>query len=90
MRLCIYYPKVLPHIVFTNPQFLIDSLSNIACVSFVDDLTEIGIKLSHEDLKLLKRDGVFGKSLLESLELNLVPDLVFAATLPCFLHHQDS
>ena len=26
VRLCIYYPDIIPHAVFTNPQFLIDSL----------------------------------------------------------------
>ena len=87
MRLCIYYPKLLPHVVFTNPQFLIDSLSNIACVSFVDDLAEIGINLSHEDIESLNRDGVFDESLLDSLQLDLVPGLFSKEDFLSLLQH---
>ncbi|XP_019863185.1 PREDICTED: uncharacterized protein LOC109592056, partial [Amphimedon queenslandica] len=87
MRLCIYYPTVLPQVVFTNPQFLIDCLSNIACVSFIDNLTEIGINLSWEDLNLLKRDGVFDESLLDNLQLNLVPGLFSKGDLLSLMQH---
>ena len=78
MRLCIYYPHLLPHVVFTNPQFLIDSLSNIVCVSFVDDLQQIlpvGVSLSDEIIMSLKRDGVFDELLLDNLELTFIPGL---------------
>ena len=78
MRLCIYYPNLLPHVVFTNPQFLIDSLSNIVCVSFVDDLRQIlpkGVSLSDETVMSLKRDGVFDELLLDNLGLTFLPTL---------------
>ena len=87
MRLCIYYHKLLPHVIFTNPQFLIDCLSNIARVSFIDDLMEIGIDLSHEDLKSLKTDGVFEKSLLDSLQLDFVPGLFSKEDLLSLMQH---
>ena len=78
MRLCIYYPNLLPHIVFTNPQFLIDSLSNIVRLSFVDDLKKIlpeGVSLSDETIMSLKRDGVFDELLLDNLGLTFLPTL---------------
>ena len=78
MRLCIYYPNLLPHVVFTNPQFLIDSLSNIVRLSFVDDLQQIlpvGVSLSDETVMSLKRDGVFDELLLDNLGLTFLPTL---------------
>ena len=78
MRLCIYYPNLLPHVVFTNPQFLIDSLSNIVRLSFVDNLKKIlpkGVGLSDETIMSLKRDGVFDEFLLDNLGLTFLPTL---------------
>ena len=78
MRLCIYYPNLLPHVVFTNPQFLVESLSNIVRVSFVDDLQQIlpkGVSLSDDVVQSLKRDGIFDGSLLNSLGLKFFPNL---------------
>ena len=78
MRLCIYYPNLLPHVVFTNPQFLIDSLSNIVCISFVDDLKKIlpeGVSLSDETIMSLKRDGVFDELLLDNLGSTFLQNL---------------
>ena len=78
MRICIYYPNLLPHVVFTNPQFLIDSLSNIVRLSFVDNLKKIlpkGVSLSDETIMSLKRDGVFDELLLDNLELTFIPGL---------------
>ena len=78
MRLCIYYPKLLSHVVFTNPQFLIDSLSNIVCVSFVDKLNKIlpnGTILSEKTINLLKNEGTFDQTLLDSLGMTFVPNL---------------
>ena len=90
MRLCIYYPNLLPHVVFTNPQFLIDSLSNIVRVSFVDDLKQIlprGVRLSDQTVQSLKRDGVFDESLLSTLELTFIPHLFSKSNLLLLLQH---
>ena len=78
MRLCIYYPNILPHVIFTSPQFLIESLSNIVQVSFVDDIQQLlpeGVTLSDDTILSLKRDGVFGESLLDNLGLTFIPNL---------------
>ena len=78
MRLCIYYPNILPHVIFTSPQFLIESLSNVVRVSFVDDIQQLlpeGVTLSDDTILSLKRDGVFGESLLDNLGLTFIPNL---------------
>ena len=67
MRLCIYYHKVLPDVVFTSPKILIDCLSDIVRVSFDDKLRG---SLSPDTKKSLS-DGIFDESLLDSLELTL-------------------
>ena len=90
MRLCIYYPNLLPHVVFTNPQFLIDSLSIIVRVSFVDDLKQIlprGVNLSDQTVQSLKIDGVFDESLLSTLELTFIPHLFSKSNLLLLLQH---
>ena len=90
MRSCIYYPNIIPHVVFTSPQFLIDCLSNIVRVSFVDDLQQIlpeGVSLSDETVLSLKRDGVFNESLLDSLGLTFLPNLFSKSDLLSLLQH---
>ena len=75
MRLCIYYPKDLDHVVFTNPQFLIDCLSSIAVASFVKSPREFEINLSSNTLLSLRREGIFDQSLLDNLGLTFIPHL---------------
>ena len=90
MRLCIYYPNIIPRVVFTSPQFLIDCLSNIVRVSFVDDLQQIlpeGVSLSDETVLSLKRDGVFDESLLDNLGLTFLPTLFSKSDLLSLLQH---
>ena len=90
MRLCIYYPNLLPHVVFTDPQFLVESLSNIVRVSFVDDLHLIlpdGVSLSHDVILSLKKDGVFEESLLITLGLTFIPCLFSKSNLLLLLQH---
>ena len=90
MRLCIYYPTIIPRVIFTSQQFLIDSLSNIVRVSFVDDLQQIlpeGVSLSEETVQSLKRDGVFDESLLDNLGLTFLPNLFSKSDLLFLLQH---
>ena len=90
MRLCIYYPNRLPHVVFTNPQFLIKCLSDIVRVSFVDDLKQIlpmGVSLSNESIKSLRKYGVFEESVLDNLGLTFISDLFSKEDLISLLLH---
>ena len=90
LTLCIYYPSILHDVVFTNPQFLLDSLSNIVRLSFVKDIQQLlpeGICLSDDTQLLLKRDGVFSESLLDNLGLTFIPNLFTKADLISLLKH---
>ena len=90
LTLCIYYSSILHHVVFTNPQFLVDCLSNIVRVSFVDDIQQLlpdGVSLSPDTQLELKRDGVFDESLLDSLGLTFIPNLFSKSDLFSLLKH---
>ena len=90
LTLCIYYSSILHHVVFTNPQFLVDCLSDIVRVSFVDDIQQLlpdGVSLSPDTQLELKRDGVFDESLLDSLGLTFIPDLFSKSDLLSLLKH---
>ena len=90
LRLCIYDPKILPHVVFTSPQILIDCLSDIVRVSIVDDVQQIlpeGVSLPDQAVQSLKRDGVFDESLLDNLGLTFIPDLFSKSDLLELLQH---
>lgn len=41
LTLCLYYDKLLPGVIFTNPQYLLDMVISIVCVSFVSSLEDI-------------------------------------------------
>lgn len=90
VTLCIYYPDLLPHVVFTKPQFLVDSLSNIVRASFVNNLRQIlpeGVILSNEAHLVFKRDGVFDEAFLESLGLTFIPSRFSKSDLITLLQH---
>ena len=74
----LFFPKVLPNVVFTDPQFLLDILSRLISVSFVDLMEKIlpgGCSISPETQRLLREDGIFEDSLLDNLSLPFVPPL---------------
>ena len=74
----LFFPRVLPNVVFTDPQFLLDMLSHLISVSFVDLMEEIlpgGCSISPETQRLLREDGIFEDSLLDDLSLPFVPPL---------------
>ena len=78
MALFLYFPDVLPNVIFTNPQYLLDMLSSLIRVSFVDLLMEIlpeGQSISPDTQRLLREDGVFEESLVDKLCLPFVSSL---------------
>ena len=78
LTLCLYYQKVLPNVIFTNPQYLLDILSGLVRTSFVSDLNLIlpkGKSLSPDTQQMLQRDGVFEKSIFNDLGLPFVESL---------------
>ena len=70
LTIFLYFPKVLPNIVFLHPQPLFERLSDLISISIadaVDRLEEVGISLynpaAHEELK---DEGTFKEDLLTS------------------------
>ena len=72
------YFHVLPHVVFTNPQYLLDIVTSLVRVSFVDypqELLAKGFVLPPDMQRKLRREGLFSKELLHYLSLEFIPDL---------------
>ena len=70
LTIFLYFPKVLPKIVFLHPQPLFERLSDLISISFadaVDHLEEVGVSLynpaAHGELK---EEGTFREDLLTS------------------------
>ena len=77
LSLFLYFP-VLPHVVFTNPQYLLDIVTSLVRVSFVDyprELLAKGVILPPDMQRKLRREGLFSEELLHYLSLEFIPDL---------------
>ena len=78
MALFLYFQAVLPEVIFTNPQYLLDMLSALIRVSFVDSLYNIlpeGQYLEPETQSIFREDGIFDSYLLNKLCLPFVSPL---------------
>ena len=71
LTLCLYYPNVLPDVVFATPQCLFDKLSEIIGVSL--GKCECGIDF--EAKERLQNEGLFEKELLKQLPKGFVDGL---------------
>ena len=72
------YFHVLPHVVFTNPQYLLDIVTSLVRVSFVDypqELLTKGFVLPPDMQRKLRREGLFSEELLHYLSLEFIPNL---------------
>ena len=77
LSLFLYFP-VLPHVVFTNPQYLLEMVTSLVRVSFVDYPQEIlaqGFILPPDMQRKLRREGLFSNKLLHYLSLEFIPNL---------------
>ena len=75
--LFLYFP-VLPHVVFTNPQYLLDMVTSLVRVSFIDypkELLTRGLVLPPDTQRELIRKGLFSEELLLYLSLEFFPNL---------------
>ena len=84
MALFLFFPAVLPNVIFTNPQYLLDMLSALIRVSFVNSLEEIlpeGQSLEPEAQHMFREDGVFDSSLLDKVCFPFVSSLFSAQQL---------
>ena len=74
------------HLVFTNPQYFLDALSNLIRVSFIDFpemLFDKGVMLPPDAHRRLQREGLFTDDLLDFVSIKFVPGLFEKAD---FLH----
>ena len=65
----LYFPKILPHVVFLHPQPLFNAMSHLISISFVDSVEELclkGISLTPGAHVELKKNGTFKEDLLTS------------------------
>ena len=78
MAFFLFFPKVIPNVIFTNPQYLLDMLSALIRFSFVDSLEDIlptNQCLEGDAQRIFHEDGVFDSSLLCKLCLHFVSPL---------------
>ena len=78
MALFLFFPKVLPNVIFTNPQYLLDMLSALIRFCFVESLEDIlpaNKCLEGNAQQIFREDGVFDSSLLSKLCLPFVAPL---------------
>ena len=90
MALFLYFPSVLPDVIFSSPQYLLDMLSVLISVSFVDSLGDIlqkGQSLLPDTLKMFRTKGVFDDSFLDKLCLPFVSKLFTKMELLKLLQH---
>ena len=87
--LFLYFP-VLPHVVFTNPQYLLDMVTSLVRVSFVDypqELLTKGLVLPPGMQRKLCREGLFTEELLDYIDLEFIPDVFTKDHLITLLQH---
>ena len=90
MALFLYFPLVLPNIIFTNPQYLLDMLSALISVSFVNSLGDIlqeSQSLLPDSLKMFRNKGVFDDLFLDKLCFPFVSELFTKTELLKLLQH---
>ena len=78
MALFLYFRAILPNVIFTNPQYLLDMLSKLIRVSFVDLLNDIlpeGQSLLPQMQREFRSNGVFEEPFLDKLCLPFVSSL---------------
>ena len=77
LTIFLYFPHVLPNVVFLHPQPLFNKLSELISISFsdaVDCLKEMNIVLPPNAHHQLKCEGTFMRELLDCLSDGFTPD----------------
>ena len=69
LNICLYYPHVLPGVVFTSPQYLFDLISNLMAISFHETSVTIDVTLTMATIRQLK-NGIFEMDLLASFSFD--------------------
>ena len=77
LTIFLYFPDVLPDVVFLHPQPLFNKLSELISISFADAvayLEEMNIILPSNAHNQLKCEGIFMRELLDCLSEGFTPD----------------
>ena len=77
LTIFLYFPKVLPNVVFLHPQPLFDKLSELISISFADavaQLRKMKIVLPPDVHNQLKTTGTFKRDLLDRIPEGFTPD----------------
>ena len=85
-----FFPIVLRNVIFTNPQYLLDLLSALIRVSFVDSLEDIlleGKSITPDTQRAFREFGVFHESLLDNVCLPFIPSLFTKHAFLVLLHY---
>ena len=70
LTLFLHVPEAVPHIIFTNPQYILDIISEVVSVSFIE---YSGTTLPRGTVSSLRDKGQFNESLLDVLQLPFDP-----------------
>ena len=70
LSLVLYFPNVLDQVIFTNPQYLLNMLSTLISISFVNCYLPSGVQSQ------LQQKGIFEDSLLDELATLTYKDLL--------------
>ena len=68
VTIILYYPAVLPNIIFVDPESILDVLSRLIAITYID-LSNLHLiaKASNDERKRLKERGLFKKNLLKKI-----------------------
>ena len=73
IALYLYFPDVLPFLVFVNPQPLLNKLTELIVISFADRLDLVPVPgISRADYRRLKEQGIFSLALLHRLPTGFI------------------
>ena len=84
LNVCLYYPEILPQVVFTSPQYLFDKISDIIDVSLNESDDVVLVRMTREKLK---KSGIITKDLLTSLPSKFFKDIFSVDDFLKLIHH---
>ena len=85
LNVCLYYPEILPQVVFTSPQYLFDKISDIIAVSLNE--SDDDVVLVRKTRKELKNSGIITKDLLTRLPSKFLNDIFSVDDFLKLMHH---
>ena len=85
LNVCLYYPEILPQVVFTSPQYIFDKISDIIAVSLNESQEDI--MLVRMARKELKNSGIITKDLLTRLPSKFLDELFSTDDFLKLMHH---